>query len=112
MSSSGQRSGAGTESGGPYRILVLLHCAPTRNATHGGGQVMAQLLEALAARHRLALLYIRSFDEGPPDDTLLRRCEIVEEVSWPRLARGSVRQVWRSFGVATAFLRGVPRWAA
>src|SRR5215213_7329277 len=76
------------------RLLFLLPCAPRLDAAHGGGRAIAQLLTRLAARHDLAVLYLRAADEPPIDERLRARCALVEEVLRP-VAGGSFAAHWR-----------------
>jgi glycosyltransferase involved in cell wall biosynthesis len=72
---------------------------------------MAQLIAALANRHRVALLYLRGHDEPPIDDGIRARCELVEEVT--RGIRDPFTQRWLQHGrVVLARLKGNPRWVA
>ncbi len=62
------------------RVLVLAPFAPRLDALHGGGRVVATLLERLADRHRIALVHLREEDEQPLDEATRASCEIVEEI--------------------------------
>ncbi|MEJ7811826.1 MAG: glycosyltransferase family 4 protein [Gemmatimonadaceae bacterium] len=94
----------------PRRLLVLAPFAPRLDATHGGSRTIAQLIDALARRHRVALLYLRATAEPPVDDALRERCEIVEEVAHGRRG-GPVRRTRRRLHLAVSLLRGRPMWA-
>src|SRR5437870_3436108 len=89
------------------RLLCLLPFAPRLDAMHGGGRAMAQLLAALASRHHVALLYLRTADEPPVDDILQKRCALIEEVIRPGI-NFSLAQQWSRL---TLLLRGKPLWA-
>jgi glycosyltransferase involved in cell wall biosynthesis len=72
---------------------------------------MAQLIAALADRHRVALLYLRGADEPPVDDDLRVRCELVEEVG--RDFGGTLTQRWMQRArIARSLMSGKPRWVA
>ena len=93
------------------RILFLVPFPPRLDGADGGSRAMAQLLTGLAARHRVALLCLRSIHEPPVDGELRARCEIVEEVYRPTPGRSLMqRWLWRSRLVA-GMLRGRPMWA-
>lgn len=89
------------------RLLCLLPFAPRLDAPHGGGRATAQLLAQLAARHEVALLYLRGDDEPPIDACLAARCALAEEVARPD--QEVVRQAG-AFATAVALLRGTPLW--
>jgi polysaccharide biosynthesis protein PslH len=92
------------------RILFLLPFAPRRDATHGGGRVLAGLIAELALRHRVALLYLRTAEEPPLDSMLQERCEWVREVQRPPLGR-SLGQRWlRHARLLSPLLSGRPAW--
>jgi polysaccharide biosynthesis protein PslH len=93
------------------RLLFLLPFAPRLDAVHGGSLTIAQLLTALAQRHRIAVLYLRGPDEPQIDDSLRARCEVVEEVE--RRASGNLaRRCIQRARVVAALVRGRPRWVA
>jgi glycosyltransferase involved in cell wall biosynthesis len=72
---------------------------------------MAQLLTALADRHRVALLYLRGADEPPVDDGLRARCELVQEVG--RDFGSTFTQRWlQRARIIRSLLSGNPRWVA
>ncbi len=96
----------------PLRLLLLLPFAPRLDATHGGGQAMAQLLVPLSARHRLALLYFRADDEEHLDPLLQERCEVTVEIRRP-VGWTSASARWRRRArLAKGLLRGRPIWAS
>jgi polysaccharide biosynthesis protein PslH len=103
---------SGTAPPRSHRILFLLHCVPSQTATHGGGQLIAQLLQHLSARHRLAVIHVRRPAEPAMDPDLWQACDLVEEVPWvghPPSLLGRVRQ---RLSIEAAPLFGLPRWAA
>lgn len=89
------------------RLLFLLPFPPSLEASHGGGRVIAQLIHRLAARHRSAVLYLRSPSQVFADSMLQSRCDLVEAVTRPNpgfcLTNG-----WSRIG---ALARGYPMWA-
>src|SRR5688572_5847685 len=103
---------SGTAPTRSHRILFLLHCAPSRTATHGGGLLIAQLLQHLSARHRLAVIYVRRPAEPPMDPDLQQACDLVEEVSWAAYPPSLLRRMRQRLWIEAAPLCGLPRWAA
>jgi glycosyltransferase involved in cell wall biosynthesis len=94
------------------RLLFLLPCAPRLDATHGGGRAIGQLLTRLAARHDLAVLYLRAADEPPIDERLRAGCALVEEVLLPAAGQ-SFAAYWRRHAqLVGPLLRGRPVWAS
>jgi polysaccharide biosynthesis protein PslH len=61
------------------RLLFLAPFAPRLQASHGGGRVIAELLDRLARRHEVALLCVRGAQEPAVDEQLRGRCVLVEE---------------------------------
>jgi len=51
------------------KLLAVAPFPPRRDATHGGGRVVAELLLRLAARHDVALLCLRGPDDPPADES-------------------------------------------
>jgi glycosyltransferase involved in cell wall biosynthesis len=92
------------------RLLFLLPFAPRLDAVHGGSRTIAQLLAALADRHRLAVVYLRGAEEPGMADALRARCEIVEEV--PRGPEGRVRRSLRGARAVRSLLGGTPPWVS
>jgi glycosyltransferase involved in cell wall biosynthesis len=89
------------------RLLFVLPFVPRQDAIHGGARVMAQLIQALASRHDVAVIYLRERTDQPIDDDVRARLSRVEEVVEPREVSFGARLARR-----TAALRGVPAWAA
>ncbi len=71
--------------------------------------MVAQLVSLLALRHEVALLCLRFPDEPPVDEVLKERCEVVEEVHRPLLAR-SPWSLWKERRRIQLFLDGAPSW--
>src|SRR5918992_710731 len=90
------------------RLLFLVPFPPRLDARHGGARVLAQLLEALARRHKVALLCLRAAEEPGVDDQLRGRCALVEEfVRWGR--KGPLRpRAQQRAKDALLRLRGMP----
>ena len=63
----------------PLRLLFLAPFAPRLDASNGGGRVVAQLIDHLSSKHKIALCYLRSADELPVDPVLQAKCEWIEE---------------------------------
>jgi len=93
------------------RLLFLLPFAPRLDAVHGGSRTMAQLLAALAVRHRVALLYLRGADEPSVDDGLRARCELVQEIERGSGSTFTGRWLQR-VRTAPSLLGGSPPWVA
>ena len=90
------------------RLLFLLPFPPRLDATYGGGRATAQLLAKLAARHQVALLYLRAPAEPPLDAILQKRCALIKEVSRPNPGFSLVP----GWSRINALLHGWPLWAA
>lgn len=90
-----------------HRLLFLLPGPPRLDATHGGSRVMAQLITRLAARHSVALLYLRAEDEPPLDETLQVQCAWTEEIRRPVTIGSNTRRLHLVYSL----LRGRPMWA-
>lgn len=95
-----------------WRLLFLLHCAPRFDASHGGGRLIAQLLRAVADRHRLGVIYLRDRTEPAIDDALRPYCELIEEVPRSNAPRTLIQRAGHRLGILLAPLVGMPRWAA
>lgn len=90
------------------RLLCLLPFAPRRDATHGGGRVMAQLLFRLAQRHQLALLYLHAPDQPDLEPQLTAQCAWTEAVPLPA---PPARPAWQAKPrVLARALAGRPLW--
>ena len=91
------------------RLLFLLPFAPRLDAVHGGSRTIAQLLWALADRHRLALLYLRGADEPAVDPELRARVDLAEEVT---RERGAPRAHLQRLRTLRSLLGATPPWVA
>jgi len=92
------------------RLMVVVPFPPRTDAMHGG-RVVAQLLNRLVDRHRVAVLYMRHSNTPPIDPTLAARCDVVEEVVRSDLRPGG--SAWRRrLNVLSAPLSGVPSQVA
>src|SRR5919109_187428 len=71
----------------PLRLLFLAPFPPSLDGGHGGSRVIAQLLDRMAARHRVALMCLRHPDDAPVDPRLRTRLDLVVEVERRDVAR-------------------------
>ena len=94
------------------KLLFLLPFAPRLDAAHGGGKALAQLLARLAARHRLALVYLRGAEEPPLEERLRARCELVEEIRRPWTAKTLAHRWMRRGRSLVSLLADKPMWVA
>lgn len=88
------------------RLLVLAPFPPQPDAAHGGSRMMALLVGGLAARHRVALLCLRSPDEPGIEEGIAHRCRVAEAIERPAPPR-PLRQA----RVAAGLVAGRPAWA-
>lgn len=72
----------------------------------------AQLIDAMARRHRVAVLYLREPNDPPLDDVLLARCDLAVEVPCVGRAETPRQRLARRVRLALPFLDGMPRWAS
>jgi len=93
------------------RLLFLLPFPPRLDALHGGGKVGAQLLDQLATRHEVGVMYLRARLEPPIDDLIAARCAHVLEVSRPWTRPAPVDQLVRIARLALSLPRRRPMWA-
>lgn len=93
------------------RILLLAPFAPRHDADHGGGRALAALLEQLAARHQVGLLYARAAHEPALDAGLRRACIFTEEFVRPLAGPATVKGWRRRVLLASGLARGVPTLA-
>ncbi len=101
-----------TEQQRSRRLFFLLPFAPRLDAAHGGGRVMGQLIWELAARHQVAILYLRAADEAPIDLAIAGRCALVEEARRPLRGATPIDR-WRfRLEVWAGRLRGRPEWVS
>jgi glycosyltransferase involved in cell wall biosynthesis len=89
------------------RILFLLPFAPRTDARHGG-RALAHVLAALAPRHEIRVLHLRSSAEGPADDLIRTRGGVVEEISVSPLPASPAGRTLRAVRVIASLLRGRP----
>jgi polysaccharide biosynthesis protein PslH len=92
------------------RILFLLPFPPRLDATHGGGKVTAQMLEALSEHHQVMVVCMRAPQEPPADAYFQERCDQIVEVVRPWAGAGWHRQVWRLARLFLGSLLGRPMW--
>lgn len=89
------------------RILFLLPFAPNLDAVNGSGRVMAQLIQALAQHHEIAVLYLRGPDEKPLDPRINK--QLFHAAGIPRTPRSRVTQRLR---LLAGLLRRIPLWVS
>ena len=92
------------------RLLCLAPVPPRRDATHGGGRAIAELLIRLAERHDIMLLYLRGVGDPSADPLLWERCDAVREIVIEPV-RGLAR-VARTARVAAGVVQATPAWVA
>ncbi|MEA2211757.1 MAG: polysaccharide biosynthesis protein PslH [Solirubrobacteraceae bacterium] len=63
----------------PRRILLVVPFAPRFDIKHGG-RVVAQLIDELVTRHRVAVVYQRLPGEAAMDSRLAAECDLVRDV--------------------------------
>ena len=83
--------------------------APARDASHGGSRIVAETLQHLATRHRVALLTLRGEGEPGTDPALRDALELVEEVERRPIGRSPRRLLAERRRVA-AIVRRDPPW--
>lgn len=96
---------------GPLRLLFLAPFPPRRDATHGGSRAIADLVSALATRHRVALLYLSGADDPPVDSSLERHCDLLIGTRLPSPA-GPLGRLRHRLGLAAGLVRGRPLWVS
>jgi glycosyltransferase involved in cell wall biosynthesis len=84
------------------RLLFLAPFPPRLDGRHGGARVVAQTVAGLAARHEVALVYLRGPGEEPADDLGAE----VHQVPRRALERSLARRARQ----ARALLAGRPVW--
>jgi glycosyltransferase involved in cell wall biosynthesis len=89
------------------KILALAPFPPRRDATHGGGRVVGELLLRLAERHSVALVCLRGTDDPPLDNGIAERIAPFEEIARPSHAPSRWAQRARR---VSALARGRPLW--
>jgi glycosyltransferase involved in cell wall biosynthesis len=85
---------------------------PRLDGRHGGSRAVAQLVAALAVRHRVALLVLKSQSEPGVDDALRGVCDLVDEVEIPPVGRSIGDRLIDRIRLRAGLLRGIPTWAA
>jgi len=94
-----------------FRVLFLAPFAPHLQASHGGGRVIAQLIDHLAQRHSIGLCYLRAEGEPEIDDMLKQRCDVVVEVLIPAPEASSISRWSRRLRAWKELILGKPLWA-
>lgn len=93
------------------RLLVLVPFAPRLDAWDGGGRVTAQLVLALARRHEVALLCVRSREDRETDPAIAAELALLHEAVRPPVADGP-RARWSTRARnGLGMVRGRPRRA-
>jgi glycosyltransferase involved in cell wall biosynthesis len=91
------------------KILVITPFVPSREATHGGGRMSAELLLHLAERHSVRLLALRDEQEEPVDEELRTALDEVLEVERRPIGR-SLRRLAAEPTRVLGLLRRDPGW--
>ena len=94
------------------RILILAPFPPDVDGVHGGTRALAQLIGGLAARHDVALAYLRASDEAPVADALVRCCTHVIEGRRAGSIRSSIFPLGGAAAVTPGLAAGLPLWVA
>src|ERR671923_460065 len=95
----------------PLRLLFLAPFPPSLDGGHGGSRVIAQLLDRMAARHRVALMCLRHPDDAPVDPRLRTRLDLVVEVERRDVARSPRLRALHGGRAGLFLLPGTPLWA-
>ena len=95
----------------PLRLLFLAPFPPSLDGAHGGSRVIAQLLDRIAARHRVALMCLRHPDDAEVDPRLRTRLDLVVEVERPDMGRSPRARALRGVRARLLLLAGTPLWA-
>jgi len=93
------------------RILYVLPFAPRADATHGGSRVAAQIISRMAARHHVAVMYLRASGEPSIQNELESCCELVQHIDVPERALDGIRIPFSRARVALLLATGLPLWA-
>jgi len=94
------------------RLLYLTPFPPSLEGAHGGSRVIAQLLDRVAQRHRVALMCLRHGDDPSVDQALRARLEFIEQVEQPSLNGSHGAQALRGLRDRAGLLSGKPLWAS
>jgi glycosyltransferase involved in cell wall biosynthesis len=97
--------------GRPLRLLFLSPFPPSLDGAHGGSRVIAQLLDRMGRRHRVALMCLRQPDEPGVDARLRSRLDLLVEVERPDVARSTCARALRGLRARLLLLAGTPLWA-
>jgi polysaccharide biosynthesis protein PslH len=95
----------------PLRLLFLAPFPPSLDGAHGGSRVIAQLLDRLASRHRVALMCLRRRDDPPVDERLRARLDLLVEVERPDARRSLRERALHAVRARLLLLAGTPLWA-
>lgn len=94
-----------------FRVLFILPFPPRADARHGGARAAAHIIAAHAARHEVAVLYLRLAREEEMEPALRAACSIVEEMRLPP-STGVLARLAHRAGIAVRQARGMPYWPA
>ena len=92
-----------------HRVLVATPFPPTREAPHGGGRIVAEMLLRLAARHDVALLTLAGAGDPGVDAALVERLDRVDVIERRPIGR-SLRRLVSEPGRVAAMIRRDPPW--
>jgi glycosyltransferase involved in cell wall biosynthesis len=92
------------------RLLFLTPFAPDVEGSHGGARATGAIIQMLASRHEVSVLYPRP-EGAPPARRLPEGCRGITPVHVPPIRRRS-KSAWRkSFDVGKQLLWSFPDWA-
>jgi len=93
------------------RILFVAPFPPRLAGTHGGAKAIAELVFHTAARHDVALTYLRHAGEPEPEQELLERLALAEEITRPDEPTG-LAHVVRALRRRAKLAAGTPLWVS
>jgi glycosyltransferase involved in cell wall biosynthesis len=96
---------------GRLRIMFVVPFPPRLGATHGGAKAIGELALRSAERHDIGLVYLRHRDEPGPEDRLLERIELAEEIPRPDEPTGRAHLA-RALRRRLRLLAGTPLWVS
>ncbi|MDP8961241.1 MAG: glycosyltransferase family 4 protein [Actinomycetota bacterium] len=89
------------------RLLFVAPFVPSRRGRHGASRCLAELLDALSARHSVGLLHLRGRGEPGVEASLTHQLEVVREIDRPEAPRDALGRA----ALLVSLLRGRPMWA-
>ncbi len=93
------------------RILFLCPFPPDPQGVHGGSRAIGQLIQRLAARNDVGLVYLRAPGE-PGIGTGLERVLVAEEVERPDRQSTRTRRLSGATHAAVGLMSGRPAWVS